>query len=302
MEFKGTNNSENKEEESKPDPNSNESKNSIYIIGGEKGGVGKSFICRCLIEYFIKKGWENSFTLIDADPTIDDVSSIFSSISQKVIFSDDKFQFDNPRLIFSEAELKAVVVNLPSNVCRQFDAWINGSGMLEPEVREEFGEIIYFFVSDGCYRSAKQFVEQVETYSAERIRHVLVLNPGRLTQASNFTYLEEDEDKLLTNAIKKHNVPVMLAPELASNLQYDSDKNNLTYEQLQDKQTNLYQKHKVKTFLKNVNLFFDQIFASDINQPNGLDNLIKEQKTNREKLKLPILSKSELMKKKTKVK
>ncbi|MDY6830160.1 MAG: hypothetical protein SV583_12385, partial [Pseudomonadota bacterium] len=39
-------------------------------VGGEKGGVGKSFFSRCMLDYFVAKKWTDKFTLIEADPTI----------------------------------------------------------------------------------------------------------------------------------------------------------------------------------------------------------------------------------------
>jgi MinD superfamily P-loop ATPase len=45
----------------------------IHLIGGEKGGVGKTFVSRCLVQYFLLKKWD--FDLIEADAAIGDVSS-----------------------------------------------------------------------------------------------------------------------------------------------------------------------------------------------------------------------------------
>lgn len=178
-------------------------------------------------------------------------------------------------------------------MCRQFDAWLKGTGMLSPEIREYFGEILYFFVSDGCYRSVNQFIKQLKTYTPEEMRHVLVLNSGRLTQSGTFHYLQDYQP--LMEAIKVNNIPVMFAPELATNLQFDADRHSFTYNQLLEKQVKIYERQQATSFLRKIDFFFNQIFETDINQPSGLSALVESQTPSRKKYQLPHPTKAELI-------
>ena len=262
-----------------------ETKNSIYFVGGEKGGVGKSFFSRCMLDYFIHKGWSEQFTLIEADPTINDVSSTYSDNYDEVVFSDNKFENDEPNLIIDKAEEKTVIVNLPSNVTRSFNEWLQTARVLSPEAKEYYANIIYFFVSDGCYRSVKQFISQVEQYSRKDLPHCLVLNPGRLTCAGTFHYLEQY--KPLMETIATYETPILLLPELKSKLQFFCDLNSLSYRELGSNQ-GFAAKQNIKNFLDRIDFLFDMVFPEKINSPEGLIKITKEQKEFREKRKLPL--------------
>ncbi|MEN9871594.1 MAG: hypothetical protein RLZZ171_2586, partial [Cyanobacteriota bacterium] len=157
-------------------------KNSIYFVGGEKGGVGKSFFARCLVDYFVTRGWKKEFILIEGDPTINDVGCVFEDNHEQVKFSDDRFLAHEPNIIVDGIENKSSVVNLPSNVTKEFDSWMDTAGVFS--LKEQYIEnMAYFFVSDGCWRSVELFIRQVEKYDLEKLPHCLVLNKGRLTNA-----------------------------------------------------------------------------------------------------------------------
>lgn len=272
---------------------SSSDKNSIYFVGGEKGGVGKSFFSRCMLDYFVAKKWTDKFTLIEADPTINDVSSVYSDSYDKVMFSDNKFQRNEPDLIIDKAEDKTVIVNLPSNVCLKFDSWLNRSNLLSStEAKDYYNKLVYFFVSDGCYRSIDLFVSQIQQYSMNDFPHCLVLNTGRLTCAGTFHYLEEY--KPLMEVIKTFDIPVLMLPELDADLQFRCDRYSLSYRSLSNGQKYVV-KQKVKNFLRQVDALFDNIFPQKINQPDGLTKIALEQKEYRQQDRLPIPTKAEIL-------
>lgn len=271
-------------------------KHNVYIIGGEKGGVGKSFFSRILLEYFIRRGWGNDFILIDADPTIDDVASVFGERCKKIIFSDSKYEQTQPIEIFKEVQSKTVVVNLPSNVSRQFDQWFLLSGVLEEGVRQLYQKIYYFFISDGCFRSVDRLLKQLETYGTKTMPHILVLNPGRLTCSGTFHYLESYLS--LIEGLKKYKIPVLLCPELPTDLQFFCDQECLTYEAAKDKQDFPVHQQRIVSFLRRVDLFFSQLFEEgkpDIDGMSRLSKLIKEQKKKLDENQLPLPSKAEML-------
>ena len=269
-------------------------KHNIYIVGGEKGGVGKSFLSRCLLEYFSRKKWDSNIDLIEADSTIADVAAVYKNNCQKIRFSDSKYRQHEPAAIFKPVLKKTVLVNLPSNVLYQFDNWIDNTGVLNQSARQHYGEIVYFFVSDGCFRSVNLFQRQIEKYSKTetKLLHILVLNPGRLSCSGSFDYLEEKSKELL-EVIKEHKIPVLLCPEIPTDLQFECDRNSWTYTEALKKLDFFLDKQRMKTFLDRLDELFDELFE-DINQLK-IQSLIEAQATKREASKLPFLSKEEIL-------
>jgi hypothetical protein len=303
-------NKENLEKDNKTDPQqpieenlegvkkSNFTPHNIYIVGGNKGGTGKSFFTRIMLEYFMRKKWQDNFILIDADPMIHDVSDVFKDKCKKIHFSDNKFSQSEPLEIFKSVQKQTVVVNLPSNISDRFDSWLLLNGALEDKVREMYKNIYYFFVSDGCYRSIDSFIKQVDFYQKKQMPHILVLNPGRLTCSGTFHYLEEDRS--LIDTLKKHQIPVLLCPELATDLQFFCDREKVTYHEAVEKADLTINQQRIVSFLRQVDIFFDKLFVGDSSSIDNIsDNCAKICKEQKKKLnvnELPIPSREELLK------
>lgn len=275
-------NTEKKEEREKK-------KHSNYYIGGEKGGVGKSFFTRCLVDYFIYKGWDNSFVLVDADQSINDVISVYPDERYKTLrFSENQFEQDAPDLIVNHLADKTVVVNLPSNIARQFDTWAKRIGLLSSDFAEYCNTVVYFFITDGSYQSIRQFLAHIKKYPSPAITHCLAFNPGRLTAGGDFRYLENECPELLTALRDNKNIAVVLLPQLIPRYQFMVDRDNMPYRKLLELE--LYSdKVNAKDFLTPLDALLDKIFPNDISSPEGLIAIAKERRPFHEQLKLSYL-------------
>ena len=261
--------------------------NSIIISGGEKGGVGKSFFTKCLLSYFESKQWQEQFLLIEADPTISDVSQVFRDNYEKVVFSDNKFDFDEPNIIIDKLIKKTTIVNLPSNVSRQFEDWSNRIGIFSPELKKYYKEINYFFVTDGCYHSIQQFLLHLDKYKDSGMNNCLVLNSGRLTCGGNFTYLQKYEPFI--HKIQQYNIPIIALPELSSTYQFNCDMGNLSYnEYLNKPNIGITEKSAMANFLRQLNDLFEKIFPHQVASAEGLPKIIDEQAKDRKAGKVTI--------------
>lgn len=227
----------------------------ILFGGGVKGGVGKSFFNRCLVQYFLHKSWD--YTLIEADATIPDVRKIYGSSCKVINFSDDPKKSHEPDFIFEEAIKNTVLVNLPSNIFNSFNYWISSTGLLKLKDKYQV-EVIKLFVTDGCFESLEIFKESVQKFDGG-LPHVLVRNTGRLTAGSSFDYLEEKKD--LRELIEKYKVPVYDFPALNSREQYFIDEHSLTLEQatLRDDIFGPLGCQRVVYFLESIYKFFDDV-------------------------------------------
>ena len=295
-------------------PDFKETKKSIFFIGGEKGGVGKSFMARCLVDYFVSKQWKEKFYLVEGDPTIGDVGSIFQDNFAEVRFSDNKYTWDEPNIIVDRIEEKTAVVNLPSNVMSQFDSWIERLGILS--LKEDYcEEIVYFFVSDGCWSSMELFLKQLETYDTKLFPHCLVLNKGRLTSSGSFEYLPKFCPELI-EALQRKRVPTIYLPELAPTAQFLCDRTNLSYSELYNtskeelakkldklvidgegkdkllknmtsRLTNISAQKQLEIFLRENQNLFNKIFPKQLETPVGLKSIYEKQKQDLSKGMLP---------------
>ena len=218
----------------------------ILFIGGQKGGVGKSFTTRCLIEYFWNQGW--SYQLIEADEDNPDVATIYDkgelpkiytkvakkgledtvfnlSPCQYIGFSDSKYRINEPDIIFDSALEATTIVNLPSNVEEQLNNWLKKSDILG--LKETYNvDIFKMFVTDGCYSSIQLLYKSLEDYGKE-MHHILVKNLGRITGGATFDYLYKDEK--LKSELKEFSVEEVELPMLFPEEQYFLDKNQLTF-------------------------------------------------------------------------
>ena len=147
----------------------------IHFVHGEKGGVGKSWFARLLVDCCLCSEW-NHITLVESDPSNPDVGCYFPDISESIYFSEDDKRSYAPDRIFLLAESRPVFVNLPAQVDVPLNDWIERNGLLD----EDFGELeIYkWFVCTGEPDSVSLFKDSVQALGG-KIRHILVKNMGR---------------------------------------------------------------------------------------------------------------------------
>jgi hypothetical protein len=215
----------------------------IHLVGGEKGGVGKTFVSRCLLAYFKTKGWD--FALIEADDSTGDVASI--------TLSDNPHRYAEPDIIFSIATQKPVIVNLPSNTQGVLNRWIKQVNLMS--LAEEHGiSLLYWFVTDGCYASIQLLNESLADLD-QKIPHLLIRNRGRLN-GIDFSYLEQDAlyQKALTapNLIDTFDFPVLGSAE-----QYFVDRHHLN---LIDAQAKILEQQGILA-AQRIKTFFDEVVA-----------------------------------------
>lgn len=238
--------------------------NYINLIGGEKGGVGKTFTSRSLCQYLTSKGV--SFALVEADSQINDVGRIYSSQAQKtetIRLSDDPDMQTELDVIIDLAIKHPVLVNLPSNTLDVLENWIVKVGILKFMQEEYDGNyFVKWFVSDGCHESIRQLERSINQLD-NAIPHILVLNEGRLI-GRDFGYLEDAE---AYQRIKKapNFVAEVTFPAMESAVQYFIDSHELTLEQAIDQiqdELGILAKQRVKTFIDDLSECFDKAFAA----------------------------------------
>ena len=188
----------------------------IHLMGGEKGGMGKSFLSRTVAAYH--RQHDLDLVLFDADRTSADLFRIYGEIAgcRQVIFSEaDKFD-DAANSIFNAAlDGHRVLVNLPAHVLSSLSPWIKNNDLLDM-ADDEGISFVSWFVSDCSVESLLLFELVLDTWG-ERMEHIFVANFGMTERWERL-----QEDQALKQRMTKLGVKLLKFPKFIG--QSDRDK------------------------------------------------------------------------------
>jgi len=154
----------------------------IHLIGGEKGGVGKSVVARLLAQYMIDN--EIPFIGFDTDRSHGSLLRFYADYASPTVI--DNYQSLDAIIETASAEPdQRILVDLAAQTHFPLARWIDESGVLE--LAEELGiSICYWNVMDSgkdCVDLLSKLLDQF----GSRINYVLVQNQIR---DDNFNILE----------------------------------------------------------------------------------------------------------------
>lgn len=150
----------------------------IHFVGGEKGGVGKSFVCKLLVSYYLRERGK-CFAIFECDDVNLDIFRVYEGAGfqvESVVFSKAEKELSLPNKLLSVARQKDVIVNLPAGVHKLVGEWFKISRV--KELAGRLGIRIYlWYVCDGDRTNLRLFSE---SQSSVPIEHVFVRNMVRL--------------------------------------------------------------------------------------------------------------------------
>lgn len=227
----------------------------IILVGGIKGGVGKTLVCRTCIEYLESIG--KSVIAVDSDREIRDISELYNS--ESIGFSDDLRRAMEPDKILEMADTNPnfIVVNLPGNTYQPLQEWLITTESLQsrkaPEGRPQF---IQFFVTDGCWSSI-QLLQKSLSEHKNNLPHVLIRNSGRLMSSPDWSYLDSVPE--YRELFESHCILVADFPLVATPVLFELDRKNLTFRQAVNGPSSLLAR-RARFFIGQYNQTFEQIF------------------------------------------
>ena len=230
----------------------------IHLVDGEKGGVGKSFVTRAMIQYGIDR--ELPFVAVETDRSNPDVHRVYSEQCQFAIFSEDEKQASKADRIFEMAMEQPVIVSLPSQVNRAVTTWIENNQLLQIG-REYDVSFCKWFVTNGEYDSIRLFQTSVDYYG-EQMTHVLVRNFGLCDEWS-----QVDNDKSLQKLIAKYGVKVIDFPKLGYQERYLINQKQLRFDDAtRSSDLTVLGRQRVVNFLKAAYAAFDstEVWSTDL--------------------------------------
>ena len=155
----------------------------IHLIGGEKGGVGKSMVSRLLAQYFIDH--QQPFVGFDTDRSHGALMRFYADYASPVPV--DRYEALD-RIIESAAEQpgRRVLVDLAAQTHEPLVKWMDESGVLDMSDLSGF-ELHYWHVMDSGQDSVTLLSRLLDRFG-QRVRHVIVLNQLR---GDDFSQLEQ---------------------------------------------------------------------------------------------------------------
>jgi hypothetical protein len=146
----------------------------IHLIGGEKGGVGKSLMARLLAQYFIDHSIP--FTGFDTDRSHGALLRFYASYSTPMAIDDYPSLDRMVELAASEPE-RRVLVDLAAQAQQPLSRWMEESRLIDT-VRECNIQLVYWHVMDNSF-DAVELLRRLLDQFGDRLRIVLVLNQVR---------------------------------------------------------------------------------------------------------------------------
>ena len=223
----------------------------IHLIGGEKGGVGKSLVARVLAQYFIDKAIP--FMGFDTDRSHGSLLRFYHEFASSVDV-DDYGSLDTIVEAAAENPGLRILVDLAAQTHAPIVKWMDESGVLET-VSELGLSLAYWHVMDSGRDSADLLKKVLDRFDS-RLNYVIVLNQLRGESFEIFEQSGEKDRALGLNAkvitLRKLHEPVITKIDAVSSSFWAAQNRSTT----EPNGLGLLERQRVKVWLRNV---YDQL-------------------------------------------
>ena len=151
-----------------------ETPSAIHLIGGEKGGVGKSLVSRLLAQHFIDRGMP--FTGFDTDRSHGALMRFYAGYASPVLV--DRYEALDAIVESAVATPgQRVLVDLAAQTHAPLVQWMDDSGVLE--LAADAGVVVNYWHVMDAGRDSVDLLERLLDRFGARLAYVLVLNQLR---------------------------------------------------------------------------------------------------------------------------
>jgi hypothetical protein len=145
----------------------------LHLIGGEKGGVGKSLVARALAQYFIDK--QRPFKGFDTDKSHGALLRFYADYASPVVI--DRYEALDQLIETATASPQSLIVDLAAQTHGFLVRWIEDSGLLG--FAAEIGvKLTYWHVMDAG-RDSVDLLRKLLDQFGDTLTLVVVLNEVR---------------------------------------------------------------------------------------------------------------------------
>jgi len=166
----------------------------IHLVGGEKGGVGKSVVSRVLAQYMIDKN--TPFVGFDTDRSHGSLIRFYSDFASPMLI-DSYESLDTMVELAAENPNERILVDLAAQTHERLVKWMDESGVLE--VLGDHGlSLAYWHVMDTGKDSVALLKNLFDRFGS-RLNYVIVLNQLR---GENFDLFEKSAEKAQADTLQ----------------------------------------------------------------------------------------------------
>ncbi len=157
---------------------------SIHLIGGEKGGVGKSVTARLIAQYHIDH--QLPLTIYDADRSHGAMVRYYSDYTQPL----DLTRFEEADQLIEQSLEKGVtaLVDLPAQSFKLLQHWIEEIGLIDFASENGLSLVFWHILDDGA--DSLQLLETLLHTYGKNAQYVIVRNFGRGGDFTAFAHSE----------------------------------------------------------------------------------------------------------------
>jgi hypothetical protein len=189
----------------------------VHLVGGEKGGVGKSVVARLLAQSSIDRGLR--FAALDADQSHGSLVRSYADFAQSI----DLERLESADQILDRAlgAERRVVVDLPAQSHRALRRWIDATDVLA-YARDMDVRLVLWHVTDGGFDSVAHLERLLDDFG-NSVEYVVVKNEGR---SKDFSQLEASRAYQRVLAAGGR---VATLPELDPSVMYQIDRHGSSF-------------------------------------------------------------------------
>ncbi len=229
---------------------------SLHLIGGEKGGVGKSVVARLVAQYLIDHNLP--FTGYDSDRSHATFARFYRDFASPVAL-DNYTSADQIAEGLIADPTRHAVVDLAAQSLRSLHQWIADSALVE--VLGEVGlGITYWHVMDDGKDSLATLGTLLTTFGST-VRYVIVLNHGR---GSSFNQVAMSPELARAQAL---GATIMTLPKLHEVSMHKIDTADASFWAAVNRNgegelsLGLLERHRVRVWLKSFTTELDKVLA-----------------------------------------
>jgi hypothetical protein len=189
----------------------------IHFIGGEKGGVGKSVLCRLLAQYHIDR--ELPFRAFDTDRSHGAMVRFYGDYSTPIALDD--FAGADQLMEAAVERTQNVLVDLAAQTARPLFQWMDENDLLGLAAEQGIGVVLWHVMDDGA--DGIGLLEQLFEQFQGAANYVVVKNLGR---GKDFSAFEASRARTTASSLA---APVIDLPELHAATMRKVDHDNLSF-------------------------------------------------------------------------
>lgn len=214
----------------------------LHLIGGEKGGVGKSFTARLLAQYLIDNN--KPFAGFDSDQSHQTFSRFYSEFNTSVTPS----EIESLDQIIETAEENSdlnIVVDLAAQTAEKIASWMDSCDLVN--LMEELDYETYLWhVMDDSADCVNLLAKTLERFADTNVKLVVVQNYGRGNSFKQF------EQTAVYQKAKQQGAIILMIARLHENITQKIDFSNLSFWAAANskEQMKIAERQRVKVWLR----------------------------------------------------